>query len=102
MATVAEQTRSEGRRRDVRAAKCSAKFYKLFPKNPPLVLQPIQVTEEVPQIHISPPLPRGGKACPPLKPDDPDHEARESLKRRRYLDEDNVSSNNVDSKQGQF
>ena len=70
MAAAAEQARSEGRRRDVRAAKCSAKSYKLLRKNPPLALQPSQVTEEVPQIHIAPPLPGGGKACPPPNPDD--------------------------------
>ena len=89
-------------RRYLSASKCSAKSYKLLPKNPPLVLQPSQVTEEVPQVHISPPLPGGGKACPPPNPDDDydaEHDARESLKRKRFLDKDDVSSNNVDSTQ---
>jgi hypothetical protein len=70
IAAAAEQARSQARRRDLSASKLSAKSYKLLPKNPPLVLQPIQVTEEVPQVHLSPPLPGGGKACPPPNPDD--------------------------------
>ena len=99
MAAAAEQAQIQARRRDLRMAKCSAKSYKLLPKNPPLVLQPSQVTEEVPQIHISPPLPGGGKAYPPPNPDDAENDARESLKRKRFLDEDDISSKNVDSTQ---
>ena len=66
MATAAEQARIEARRRNLRMAKCSNKTLKLLHSNPALVLPPSQVTEEVPQIHMSPPLPLGGKACPPL------------------------------------
>jgi hypothetical protein len=41
---------------------------------------------------MSPPLPLGGKACPHPNPHDADKDARESLRRQRFLDKDDDSS----------
>jgi hypothetical protein len=91
---------------------------------PPMILQITHPTEEVPQQDISPPLLGGGqpldcpltspvlhpvqlnsqstqsKAYPPPNPSidyDTENYARENLKRKRCLDKDDDSSNNVDS-----
>jgi hypothetical protein len=97
MAIAADLAVIEAHRRTLRMGKCSNKSLKLLHNNPAPVLPPTQVNEEVPRIHLSQPLPLGGKACMLTNPHDADHDARESLKRKRILEEDDDSSKINDS-----